>query len=234
MEGIKPGDRVVKIKYDYDYMSVGERTALATTVFIGAFFILFAVLLGTSLSKSPAMAPELIVLTIVVFIVFTATLIIYFTQHNKRKREAVEFRAIKTKGEMVIGKILSMQEDELADTGQTFSYDIEYENPIDGQNASIVISPSALYNEMYIREKDLPLKVIVYCYDGKTHVDAVINPPITKMTYRKIIPFISGFISMVLFMIALVAGAANNNILFVTSLILAIITLVFACIKRAF
>jgi hypothetical protein len=129
-------------------------------------------------------------------------------------------RTIKENGKKVIGEIVSMSETRLDSSKENFSYDIEYENPENGEISSIIITPSALQKEMYIKEKDLPLKVIVYCYNGMTHVDAVINPPIVKMAFRKYSPSIGSYIILMLTIVSALTAAYGNIRLFIGSLVL--------------
>ena len=230
MEGIKPEDRVVKIKYDYDYMSEKERSSLTSAVIFGVFLILSIIEIVKSPRPSWTMA--FLLHTIVILIVFIGLLVFFFVQYFKRKQVGELPRNIKANGKKIIGEIVSMNKTELDGNDKNFSYDIEYENPKGGNIAKTIITPSALFTKMYIRKKDLPLKVVVYCYNGMTHVDAVINPPIAKMVFRKFLPYICGIMTVVLFMMAFVAEALDNIPLFFGSLVFSFAMLMLAAISE--
>ncbi|MBR0133979.1 hypothetical protein IJM16_01805 [Candidatus Saccharibacteria bacterium] len=228
-EEVSQKDRVVKIKYDYDYMSENERSSLTSAVIFGVFLILSIIEIVKSPQPSWTMA--FLLHTIVILIIFIGVLVFFFVQYFKRKRERELPQKIKANGEKVIGEIVSVNKTNLDKHGENFTYNIEYENPNNGNIAKTIITPSALFTKMYIRKKDLPLKVVVYCYNGMTHVDAVINPPIAKMVFRKFLPYICGIMTVVLFVMAFAAEALNNIPLFFGSLVFSFAMLMLAAIS---
>ena len=222
MDDIKPEDRIVKIKYDFDHMAEKESDSLHAIIAIAIIIVVASSQVGFSpyvLFAWPYFAQG-----IAMIIVFFATLAYYITQRNKRMQRKKLSRTIKENGKKVIGEIVSMSETRLDSSKENFSYDIEYENPENGEISSIIITPSAaLQKEMYIKEKDLPLKVIVYCYNGMTHVDAVINPPIAKMAFRKYSPSIGSYIIIILTFVSALTAAFGNIHLFIGSFVLAVV-----------
>ena len=200
MKDAKPEERIVRIKYDYDHMSENERKALCSVIGIIAIIILAASQVG--FAPSILFAWPYIIQEIVILVIFFAVLAYYIVQRNKRMQRKRLSMMIKENGKKIIGEIVSMSETTLNSRKENFSFDIEYEDPENGKLDTIVITPIVLKTEMYIKEKDLPLKAIVYYYNGMTHVDAVINPPLVKMTLRKFAPAIIIFL-----IIAIIAGS---------------------------
>ncbi len=61
---------------------------------------------------------------------------------------------------------------------------------------------------MLVKEEDLPMQVVVYYWGSKYHVDSLVNPPYKTLLFRKFVKYAS-------------------RIIFVTSLLLALITISF-------
>ncbi len=200
----KSKEHLVKIKYDYDHMSENERKGLCAAVGILAIIVLGAAQVGFA----PGVLFQGIYLMqeIVMLLIFFATLVYYIVQRNKRMQRKRLSMMIKEHGKKIIGEIVSMSETTLNSRKENFSFDIEYENPESGEIDTVIITPSVLRTEMYIKEKDLPLKVIVYLHNGMTHVDAVINPPLAKMTIRKFAPIIIIFLLFVVMALCFIAA----------------------------
>ena len=210
-------DRIVRIKYEYDHMTEREGKSLSALICL----VLLIVILALELVWFPKSAfvynrvPIEIALAVLVFI---GVLIAYIIERRKRMEKKNVAKMIKKNGTKVIGEITNMDTTEV-NSGDSFSYNIEYENPFDHKASYLIFTPYAIQSEMYIREKDLPLKVIIYCYNNMTHIDAVINPPLAKMAFRKYGPPIFIFIAVILFGVSGIGTALNNPIMSIVSLI---------------
>ena len=78
-EEVSQKDRVVKIKYDYDYMSENERSSLTSAVIFGVFLILSIIEIVKSPQPSWTMA--FLLHTIVILIIFIGVLVFFFVQY---------------------------------------------------------------------------------------------------------------------------------------------------------
>lgn len=215
-------DRIVRIKYEYDHMTEREGKSLAASICI----VLLIIIMACELIWFPKLAlvynrvPIEIALAVLILIGTLATYIIELRRRMRKKNHA---KMIKKNGTKVIGKITDMNNTEV-NSDDNFSYNIEYENPFDHKASYLIFTPYAIQSEMYIREKDLPLKVIIYCYNNMTHIDAVINPPLAKMRLRKYGPAVLIFISIILFCISGFGTMSNDPAMSTISLITSFIT----------
>ena len=109
-------------------------------------------------------------------------------------------------GKKVIGSIVSLNYMELGNklNDKNFVYTIEYEEPNKGEKISLV-TPPVIKNKYFIRESDLPLDVVVYCYRGKAFAERIINPPLPKIVTRKFINFISENVRIIITVSIIVA-----------------------------
>ena len=211
-------DRIVRIKYEYDHMTDREGKSLAASICI----FLLIIIMACELIWFPKLAyvynrvPVEIAIAVLVLI---GTLVTYIIELRKRMAKKNHAKMIKKNGTKVIGEITNMNTTEVKGDDENFSYNIEYENPFNHKASYLIFTPYAIHSEMYIREKDLPLKVIIYCYNNMTHIDAVINPPLAKMAFRKYGPPIFIFIAVILFGVSGIGTALNNPIMSITSLI---------------
>jgi hypothetical protein len=85
---------------------------------------------------------------------------------------------------------------------EEFTYEIEYEWKGDEMPIRIT-TPTVLKSRMNIKEKDLPLKVVLYAMNNRAHAYAVIDPPIAKMKIRWMFRYLH-IILVVLLLIAFV------------------------------
>lgn len=210
-------DRIVRIKYEYDHMTEREGKSLAASICI----VLLIIIMACELIWFPRLAlvynrvPIEIAFAVLILI---GTLVTYIIELRNRMGKKSVAKMIKKNGTKVIGEITNMNTTEV-NSDDSFSYNIEYENPFNHKASYLIFTPYAIQSEMYIREKDLPLKVIIYCYNSMTHIDAVINPPLAKMAFRKYGPSIFIFIAVMLFGISGIGATLNNPIMSIASLI---------------
>ncbi len=210
-------DRIVRIKYEYDHMTEREGKSLSALICLTLFIVILALEL-VWFPKSAYVYNRVPIEIALAVLVFIGVLIAYIIERRKRMEKKNVAKMIKKNGTKVIGEITNMDTTEV-NSGDSFSYNIEYENPFDHKASYLIFTPYAIQSEMYIREKDLPLKVIIYCYNNMTHIDAVINPPLAKMAFRKYGPPIFIFIAVILFGVSGIGTALNNPIMSIVSLI---------------
>ena len=123
----------------------------------------------------------------------------YLVVGRERRKIIKENRYIKKNGTRVLGDIISLERTEAhREDGRknfTYSYNIQYINPED-DSLVVIKTPSVVEDRMLIKEKDLPLKAVVYLYEKQAFVESIINPPYRSMFLRKLfkyLPFVLGF-----------------------------------------
>ena len=184
MYEIKPNDRLVKIKYEFDHPSYEESKALVI-VTISSILALTG-LFNEFRQPHPFSIGLSWVLVLFILAVLVGSLIYYIALYRQRRAKIKEVNHIIKHGKMVIGEVVSFSLTEVngKKDQKNFSYNIEYEDPRYGDVIAIT-TPTALAEETYIHEKDLPIKVVIYVLGKHTHVDKLINPPLKKMRIRK-------------------------------------------------
>lgn len=199
---LKPGDRLVKIRYSFTHISMGEKIGamLELTIIsmiVGVYYIF------TDYPEFPTLVFVLISST--AFLPF----IVILPDYRSRKSQKRLVDIIMRKGVVLIGEIVSLYSTEV-NNQKNFSYNIEYEDP-NSRKTITIRTPSVLYDEMYIRESDLPLKCTVYVYQDLAFCDRIINPPTRKMHRRKIIYYLPEMIFITAALVSFLLGLMLNN-----------------------
>ena len=207
-------DRFIKIRYS----SLSTRFA-EFTVFLAWFAIMGLSVLVINIIITYVGTPRfnlaLAISTLVILTIANALVFLYYWTLGKERRETKrknEF--IKKNGTKVIGEIIVLEETEIRtkDGGKdfTYHYNVQYKNPVD--NSLIVFqTPSVISDNMMVKEKDLPLKVVVYVYEKQTFVESLINPPFGDMIIRKMLYYLTGiFGAGVLFGIPLLSQTPST------------------------
>jgi hypothetical protein len=186
--------RIVRIKYDHDRPRIEEVYNLLRFI---ACIIVAIVMLVVSLSVGTFyfMFFGVAIFSLLSVIPFQK----YWHERSIRKRDYADAKFIIDHGEKVIGSIVSMNTIKL---DEEFTYEIEYEWKGDEMPIRIT-TPTVLKSRMNIKEKDLPLKVVLYAMNNRAHAYAVIDPPIAKMKIRWMFRYLH-IILVVLLLIAFV------------------------------
>ena len=167
--------RVVRIRYDYDRPRIEE---VGNLLYFIACIVAVLVMLVMSIYQSTLyfMSIFIVIVSVISVIPFQK----YWHERKIRKRDYADAKFLIDHGEKVIGSIVSMKTIKL---DEEFTYDIEYEWKGDEMPIRMT-TPTVLKSRMNIKEKDLPLKVILYAMNNRAHAYAVIDPPIAKMKIR--------------------------------------------------
>lgn len=200
---------MVDIRYDYTHISEGEVIGICMVAL--CLGIMLPGLIALTIATTGFMFLVPLFVIIAVFSCLPFGLIVPNYRYRKQKRKQAE--NIFANGTLVIGDIVSLNTTEIGNnsTGQkNFSYNIEYEDPFHGKTIKIT-TPSAIRDEMYIREEDLPLKVTIYCYNGNALAKSIINPPIRKMRTRKHIKWWSLALGAVCVTVGVFLNAADMD-----------------------
>ena len=213
----KTKERSIKIKYAANKMTTEELASLIVAFVAVVFFAVPYIYMAYDISQLHFLVPIL-----VLFVFIGCPGIVYFDARRKRMVAVKEQKMMIAYGKKVIGSIVSLNTIELGENknDKNFVYTIEYEEPEKGEKFTLV-TPPILKDRYFIKESDLPLKVVVYCYKRKAFADRIINPPISKMVSRKITSFflehkmIFTVLSVIsaLIIIGVICGIINNYIL---------------------
>ena len=176
---------IVKVKYAFDRASQREGTSIMIALAGVAMLLIFTISAIVSPSTVSGLGAGLFYAAFLFFV----SLPPLFSERSKRMAQKHEHEEAVKKGTKVIGTIVNLGYTDLGGKGtndRNFGYTIEYEDPDHGELATIH-TPSAISENMYIADKDLPLKAIVYLYEGKGYIDAVVDPPLMQMGARQAI-----------------------------------------------
>lgn len=210
-----PKDRLIKIHYYSRNVRLAEFTIFLAWVGIMALTALVINIIITQ-NYNTRNNTGLVIGTLIVLIIANALVFFYYWTLGRERREIKrKNRYIKKNGTKVIGEIISLEETEVRseDGGKNFTYhyNVQYENPVD--NSLIVFqTPSVIPDNMLIKEKDLPLKVVVYVYEKQTFAESLINPPFGEMFLRKFMYYFTGiFGAGTLFGVALLSQVPSTE-----------------------
>ena len=182
---------LVKVRYSFDFTSQREKSAIIgalTGIALMITAVLFIIINPRSLYNDLYLAAFAIVP------IYISVPIVISERKQRMESKQVHEDAVKN-GEKIIGTIVDLANVDLGGRtagDRSFSYSIEYEGPKKNEMVSIQ-TPPAITENMFITEKDLPLKAVVYIYKNKGYIDAVVDPPIIAMSARhlaKIAPLI--------------------------------------------
>lgn len=175
-------DKIIKVQYDYEQRKITE-------IFSGICCII-SILSALSLMVFALVLPRgslLSTLTATFILCGFASYfgIVYYNERARRRRDGANAKRIIENGHEIIGTIINLNVTELKDS-QYFNYDIEYEDSNSKTHKlTSMITPAVVEDTMCIKEKDLPLRAVIYVYENDVHLYALINPPIVKISGRR-------------------------------------------------
>ena len=190
-----PKDRLIKIHYSNLSARFAEFAIFLAWVAIMGLSVLVINAIITYIG-TPRFNIALAISTLVILTIANAlTFLYYWTLGRERRETQRKNNFIKKNGTKVIGEIIILEETEVRtkDGGKdfTYHYNVQYKSPVD--NSLIVFqTPSVISDNMMVKQKDLPLKVVVYVYGDQTFVESLINPPFKEMLIRKLIYYLTG------------------------------------------
>lgn len=190
MSSGKRKNHIVKIKYDYDMIPREEIGGFMIAAF-SVFFIIVTIKEKLSIGSPYSRYYDVIAayyIPIAVTIAFIALIWSLSTSLRSlidRWKSKKYRKTVVANGKKVIGEIVSFKEIKINSRDKkNFSYTIEYEDPLEGK-ATTEITPPTVNRLMFLKEEDLPIKVVIYVYKHTSFVYALINPPVVKMFARK-------------------------------------------------
>jgi membrane protein YdbS with pleckstrin-like domain len=178
---------LVKVKYSFDRINQREGTATVGLI-IGVILLILSIYFMFDNPRS--LHNDIVVLLWATFL-FIITIPTIIHERKKRMEQKHEHEKAVMGGKKVIGTIVDLINVSLQDIGvddRSFRYSIEYEDD-DSDNDGVISvqTPPAITENMHITAKDLPLKAVVYIFKNKGYIDAVVDPPIIKMTTRHLV-----------------------------------------------
>ena len=196
MKKKSPKHKYVKIRYIQGIDKFAESFLLLSLgIVLG-----LAICVIKYFSASAAISTVWRVAAIVMFtIVFSLLLFIYLYISHQRRELQKENKYIKKHGTLVIGEIISLERTEARTTDGkenfTFSYNVQYRSP-DDDSLIVIRTPTVIKDNMLVKEKDLPIKVVVYVYEKRTFVESLIDPPYKLMQLRKLFRYLLALFSV--------------------------------------
>ena len=187
MKQSKTQDKLVKIRYQstditlkdyyFGFLQLMALGALAIVLIVG-FRHGFNAYIITSL--------------IFTLVIGSLPLFVLVPRSIRRIKERRDIKAIKKYGQRVIGTIVSLDRSEIVNNrgreGFSYSYTVQFDIP-KHEKPIIFKTPSVIADTMLVKEEDLPMKAVVYCWGNNYHVDSLVNPPYQRLLFRKIIKY---------------------------------------------
>ena len=195
---MKKPERRVKIAYAFNQISPGE----LLSIYLGAALVLLLIIpTAVALIVDEKLRVKHLSSLFGYIAMLTIPLGLYVVARFFRMIKGKVPRMIRERGKRVIGTIVSLKTIDLNGANRNkkhFTYTIEDENPEDGKIITTT-TPAVLSYRMYLKEEDLPIKVVVYVYGGQAFADEIINPPIIKMSARRFIRYLPIVILAIMF-----------------------------------
>lgn len=186
------GERTMKIEYAGHKQSTGEGFTLffffGFLVFpsVGPWITLLVFNGGVSLEDGVTVG-KIVAGYIPHFFIALGFLALYLFFRSKRHKRLAKIKETIEKGQLVIGSIQSIEAVSTGSDGDhtEYFYRIKYKKP--DSEEEIEFRTPYLAAHPQIRNNELPLKTKVYIYEDQAYADEIIDPPVEKVSTRRLI-----------------------------------------------
>ena len=180
-------DKYVKIRYQFTNITLKDYYfGFLQLMALGALAIVLIVGFRHGFNRYIVTA---LIFTVLIGSLPLFVLIPRFFRHRQGRKEV---KMIKKYGQRVIGTIVSLDRSEIVNNrgreGFSYSYTVQFGIPKHEKPITFK-TPSIIADTMLVKEEDLPMKAVVYCWGNNYHVDSLVNPPYQRLLFRKIIKY---------------------------------------------